>query len=71
MGWDAVYDKAEEKWIVSEFSRDLGAFEWRCDAELSCLLKNQPQVQRSESETWGEADDIWPGGIVSWGVSTG
>jgi hypothetical protein len=71
MGWDTVYDKAEEKWIVSEFSRDLGSFEWRCEAEQACLLKNQPLVQRNESETWGEANDIWPGHIVSWGASTG
>ena len=69
-GWDAVYDRWNEKWVVSEYSRDSGQYYWRTDAEAVVARKNNPPM-RGAPLHFDAAEDVWPGSFVRWGESAG
>lgn len=71
--WSITYDKWNECWFVAEYTRseDTLSYFWRSDAESACSYKNSKRFELRETYDTEEANDIWPGGTVSYGGSRG
>jgi hypothetical protein len=71
--WSIAFDRWEEKWFVAEYTRDPDAegFFWQVDAERACADKNAKLHALPPTYDTEEANDVWPGGTVSYGGSRG
>jgi len=70
--WALVYDKWEEKWIVSEFERaePLDAFFWFREAEAEALRRNTRSSMGGDLH-FADPCEVWPGGACWFGESQG
>ena len=80
--WPTIFDRENECWVVGDYSRSgTGEFFFHKDALHECAVLNsrlrriavaEPTTRAGRVADHDQYDEtVWPGGLVSYGVSYG